>query len=307
MLEISKAVLERHLVRKSREQKRRFEQLLRERYPELTADEGGLLRSRNLVIGDPQSAKIVFCAHYDTCARLPVPNLLFPMSLPLTLLYGLLLAVPFAAVGFGLGVLSGAAAGLLGLPMEMAAALAAVLMVALMGFVFFFGPANPNTFNDNSSGVVTLLELLGSLTPRQREKAAFIFFDNEELGLLGSSGFARRHREIAKERLVINLDCVSDGDNLLLVQSREAEDRFGPLLAQAFQPREGKKLLLERQGRAFYPSDQMNFKLGVGVAAFRRGPLGLYISRIHTKRDTVFEEENIELLAEGGRRLIDLL
>ena len=48
--------------------------------------------------------------------------------------------------------------------------------------------------------------------------------------------------------------------------------------------------------------------MGVAVAAFRRVPLlGLYISRIHTPRDTVFDERNIRLLTDCSRRLVDSL
>ena len=44
------------------------------------------------------------------------------------------------------------------------------------------------------------------------------------------------------------------------------------------------------------------------MAAFRRAPiLGLYISRIHTPRDTVFDERNIRLLTDSSLRLISSL
>ena len=51
----------------------------------------------------------------------------------------------------------------------------------------------------------------------------------------------------------------------------------------------------------FYPSDQSSFPCGVGVAALKRSRrFGLlYMNRIHTKRDTMYREENIAYLVQG--------
>ena len=51
----------------------------------------------------------------------------------------------------------------------------------------------------------------------------------------------------------------------------------------------------------------MNVPLGVGVAALKKsGKLGvLYMDRIHTKKDTIYMQENIDFLVEGSLRLID--
>jgi hypothetical protein len=56
----------------------------------------------------------------------------------------------------------------------------------------------------------------------------------------------------------------------------------------------------------FYPSDQANFPVGVGVAALKKSRwLGvLYMDRIHTKKDTVYREENIAFLKKGAERLL---
>ena len=74
-----------------------------------------------------------------------------------------------------------------------------------------------------TAGVVTLLEIAMSLTPEQREKTAFVFFDNEEKGLFGSSGFYRKHRKHMQAELLVNFDCVSDGDHMLFFPRRQAK------------------------------------------------------------------------------------
>lgn len=64
--------------------------------------------------------------------------------------------------------------------------------------------------------------------------------------------------------------------------------------------------VLVRTKGTIYPSDQAQFPCGVGVAALKKTRRGLlYMDRIHTARDTVFQEENIVYLVEGSVRLVD--
>jgi len=182
----------------------------------------------------------------------------------------------------------------------------ALAMAALL-YVFLFGPANPHTVNDNTSGVLMLCELIANLSEEERARCAFVFFDHEETGLFGSSLFASQHRKAMKDRLLINFDCVSDGDDLLFVQSGKAKRRAGDALAEAFSPSAEKRSVIAGPLGAFYPSDQVNFPCGVGVAAMQRNRLfGLYMSRIHTARDTALDERNFSFLVEGVRRFLRL-
>ena len=58
----------------------------------------------------------------------------------------------------------------------------------------------------------------------------------------------------------------------------------------------------------FYPSDQANFPCGVGVASLRSTKKGLlYMNRIHTSRDVIYQEENIEFFKNGAIELPTLL
>ena len=55
----------------------------------------------------------------------------------------------------------------------------------------------------------------------------------------------------------------------------------------------------------FYPSDQMQFNRGVGVAALKysKALRTLYMDRIHTSRDVILDEKNIEYLAVRGAKM----
>ena len=185
-----------------------------------------------------------------------------------------------------------------------------ISMACSLGLVslMILGPANKHTVNDNTSGVITLCELLLTLSESEKSKVAFVFFDHEETGLLGSSYFRKKHKKVLPGKLLINFDCVSDGDHILVAASKAARADFGELLDQAFQPTEEKNILLCNAEKVYYPSDQVGFKHSVAIAALKRKPfLGYYMDKIHTHHDTVMDKRNIKLLCESILRLLKKL
>lgn len=262
---------------------------------------GSLVKSNNVIVGDPETAKVVFTAHYDTCAVLPFPNLITPQNLFLYLLYQILLCIPMFALAVGAEVL------LLVLWHDAPMWLAMLVVYLVLGFCMWWmmaGPANRHTMNDNTSGVATLMEIALSLPEADRKNIAFIFFDNEEKGLLGSSVFKKIHAANMKNTPVVNFDCVSDGDYIQFYPNKGTK-KNGQLLQtleESFLPEAGKQVEIVR-GFGFYPSDQKAFVNGVGVAALHKGKIGYWLGRIHTNRDTVFDEKNIEILRQGALRL----
>lgn len=295
---IAKTLLERFQVRKNARQKADFynwlETLCKENGTSCRVESGGLLNSRNIVFGDPDTAEILLTAHYDTCARMPFPNLLFPRNILLTFLVQLGCLLP---IFFIWGLLVAFALRWIGAPHFFAPIYAAGLVAFLLSIMI--GPANPHTANDNTSGVVTALRIWFSLSEKQRAKTACVLFDHEELGLIGSAQFAKQHRHAAKKALVLNFDCVSDGDWMLFVaKPGAAKHTMFHALQKACETAatNGKQVRFYPTKTTFYPSDQMNFKRSIGIAAFHKKALGYRVGRIHTARDTVFDESNIDLL-----------
>ncbi len=303
MTERSRNILACYQMRKTRKQKDAFLEFMKREFPQAAVEEGGLFRSRNLVIGDLNSAKVVFTAHYDTCAALPFPNLLMPKNILGTILYILLLCLPLFAISFALST-----AAIFLTDNFWVAYFADLLVLAAFLFLMFGGRPNRNTVNDNTSGVLMLCELLERLDEGERAQAAFVFFDNEEYGMLGSAQFRKKHKAEMKQKLLINFDCISDGNHILLILSRKARLAYGERMREAFSAAQEKCVQMEKSSAVFYPSDQMQFPVHAGVAAFRRSRFwGLYLGRIHTKRDTVMDESNIECLFEGMRRFLQSL
>ena len=303
MTELSQKIFESYQVRKTKKQKEAFLELMQSNFPEATIQEGRFPKYKNLVIGDVKSEKVVLTAHYDTCARMVLPNFITPKNPLLSILYSFVIVIPMFIVAFLLGLLM----GFLQIPAEIA-------KWVILGLYFLFlyimiaGPANPNTANDNTSGVITLCELYACLEPAQRAKVAFVFFDMEESGLWGSTGFRKQYKKIMKQKLLINFDCVSDGDTMLLAVSKAARKKYGQNIDDSFIPTDNKTVLLAKAENIYYPSDQMGFKETVAVAALKHKPIiGYYMDRIHTKKDTQFDKENIKLLCEGVLRFVKKL
>lgn len=307
MLAQTQFLLDKLQIRKSRAQKAAFRSwltdVLRQAGYAPTVETGGtLIKSSNVIAGDPEQASVIFTAHYDTCAVLPFPNFITPQNLFLYLLYQILICVPMFVLAIGAEVL------LLALWNDCPIWLAMVTVYAVLAFCVWWllaGPANKHTANDNTSGVAALLEIALTLPEAERGKAAFLFFDNEEKGLLGSSQYRKRHGKALADTLVVNFDCVSDGDFIQFYPNKalKKRDKILTLLEQSFPSSEPKQVQIVR-GLALYPSDQRAFPCGVGVAAMHRGPFGYWLGRIHTGRDTVFQTENIELLRAGALSLV---
>lgn len=304
MTEISKIILEEYQVRKTKKQKLRFIEFMKSHYPSLVVEEGGLVHNRNHVVGDVDKAKVIFSAHYDTCARLPFPNIIMPKNIFLSLLYSVLICLPFLAVMFLVRWLL----GFLTDDPFITHYCGFLVSFLTMVFVLFLGVPNRHTANDNTSGVVTLCELMKTLTLDEREKCAFVFFDNEENGLLGSSFFRKSHKKQMDVKLLINFDCVGDGDNILIVMSKFAHERYGEIVSDKLCAKESKRVWVEKSSKAYYPSDQAGFPFGVGVAALKgKKASTLYLNRIHTDKDTVCDERNIRFVTEGFADLLRLL
>ena len=301
MTDFSRLVLQQFQIRKKRKQKTAFIDLIKSYYSDAIIEEGGFGKNRNIVIGNVDTAKVIFTAHYDTCAQLPFPNLIFPKNIFLTILYSVLIVVPFFAVLFPvhLGILYLTESFLLAYYTYM------LLLMVLVISVFYGGKPNIHTANDNTSGVVTLIETIAKLTPEQRSKCAFVFFDNEENGLLGSAFFRKTHKAVMNNKLIVNVDCVGDGDHILFVSNKKARKYFGDAFYSSFKCENGKNIRFEKNTNTFYPSDQMGFPVNIAVASLKKKPVvGYYLDKIHTKKDIYCDETNIEIISSGFAEFI---
>lgn len=284
-------------VRKSHKQKTQFRQAIieyAERYGYSLKVEKGKFGCQNLVIGDPDHADFLVTAHYDTPASIGLPNFITPCNPIIFILWQLCMLIPFFAVAFLAGVLVSLITN-----NEVLIFLAAYVSYFAMLLLMMFGPANRNNANDNTSGVVTVLEIMAVLPENLKRKVCFVLFDLEEAGLIGSASYRKTHKAATDHQIVFNLDCVGDGDHIVLFLNKQLRNDPKKLMQVEMMANLGeqKKILLHKKGFSYCPSDHKHFPYGVGIMAFRKKPvIGYYCNRIHTWRDTILEEDNVNIL-----------
>lgn len=289
-------------VRKNREQKAAFRAWASSRAEAAGyaahEETGGLAKSTNLVIGNPEKAKAIFTAHYDTPARMPLPNAITPCNVGRYLLMQLPLALVMLVPYFlTLGLVewltdSFALAYLLGL----------VVIIGIL-WLLMAGPANPHNVNDNTSGVAAVLTLMERIPREKQDEVAFILFDHEELGLLGSAAYASAHKDVRKNGLILNLDCVGVGEGILFFTPRKVREcpEYQALM-DAMNAEKDREIVFNRMERTIYPSDQAQFKRGLAICACQKKRGVWLCTDLHTPRDTHYDEATMQTLISGLAR-----
>lgn len=308
-------LLEKHQVRKTKEQKQYFYLWLQDHSKKhgysMTEQSYKQGKGKNLLVGDVKKAEVILTAHYDTAASSILPVTTIVGSVPMYLLSQLGIILPIVVIGLGLYFLLTTLLGEIGLwgvsvPMLLGTSLElpliTLIFMILWGWQMMFGFANQKNANDNTSGVAVLISLLEDMPLELRDKVCFVFFDEEEKGLVGSKVFHGKYSSIVHSKPLINFDCVGHGKHLLFITKKQFRaSRFNDLLSQAL---EG-KALMKPANRYIYPSDQILFKCGVGVAAVHRTPvIGYCLKGLHSRWDTKFNEQNIETLKEATMAFI---
>ena len=290
-------ILQQFPVRRSKKQKEAFRNAVRgyarERGYVLRLEQGSF-GARNMVIGNPKTAQYLVTAHYDTPASIGIPNFLTPCNPVTYILYQVFIIAIYFAVSVPIGLLVGwlTRNETLGL---LAWYISYFGIIALM----MFGPANRHNANDNTSGVVTVLEIMDSLPENMRHRVCFVLFDLEEAGLVGSSSYRKAHKAQTENQVVLNLDCVGDGDHILFFPVKKAKkdeallEKLRSVCGQAGE----KHIALRDKGFAAGSSDHRSFPNGVGIMAFHKAKfVGLYCDRIHTWRDINLDPTNVNIL-----------
>lgn len=287
-------ILHQFPIRKTKKQKQAFRDAVISYANEQgyrTEVAAGRFGCRNIVIGDPEKAQYLVTAHYDTPAGMIVPNLITPCNFFLFAAYQIFLTVLIlgtaALPGFLVALFTGE------YPPFMFS-----LFIWLICFLMIAGPANITNANDNTSGVVTVLEIARTLPQIHKNKVCFVLFDLEEAGLIGSASYRAKHRKASDHQIVLNLDCVGEGDHIVFFPTKHMKKDRRKLtsLYKACGYFGKKSITVREKGFSVYPSDQRNFPYGVGICALNSSKFGLYLGKIHTKKDTVLEETNVNIL-----------
>lgn len=290
-------------VRKNRGQKEKFRSWAVKEAENLgysaCVEENGFFKHKNVIIGEPEHAAIIFAAHYDTPAAMIVPNLIFPKNMLLFALYQISLVLAILAISLVLP----AFLIFFGVSAKVYTLAALCVYIALL-VIMVAGKANKHNVNDNTSGVSAIFETMAKVPEDKRKACAFILFDNEEKGKLGSKAYAKNHQQIQYMKLLVNLDCVGNGETMFFAPSKMAQkcSGFGQLLGD-LRGENPDRVQVCRQ--TMINSDQASFKCGVVICACKKSKFtGYYTPRLHTRRDTFADQSNIGFLSDSFAKTI---
>lgn len=281
-------------IRRSEKQKEAFRKYVASTCTDVREETTHDGKNCNIVIGDPTSAKITLTAHYDTPPRSIFPNIMMPRNRVLYYTVQMLFVFMIVAVAMIPAILIADMAEDRGLSMA--------IFLIIYYSVYFLGMKtfdNPYNYNDNSSGIALVLTLAKKYGAS--DKVAFILFDNEEKGMKGSKAYYKDHKDAMAERLIINFDCIGNGNNIILIANKALYD--GKDLAEvrgAFPTSENFTVYACTHKEGDANSDHKSFPRGIGCVAAKRTSHGLlYTPNIHTPRDREVHAENIEYIESG--------
>ncbi|MBN1950781.1 MAG: M28 family peptidase [Bacteroidales bacterium] len=247
----------------------------------------GFFKSINLET-KTENPRYIFVAHYDTLTIMP-----FWMSWLMRLVginRQLLLIVVLFAIISGIHALQ-----------EVQQLWGDIAYWTFYGtFLTMFIPT-PNNYDDNTSGVITLLKLARKCREKGIDGVKFLFVDNEELGLLGSSaqlGYNAWRSTIPGDCKVISVDCVGGkGEIPLLIRNSKSsyEPEIRDALSETFGSCESVRMILPA-------SDNFSFRKygAINISFVKRSiiPGGYAIPHIHSPADKTLNEERLDLLAD---------
>lgn len=249
---------------------------------------GKVIKSINLETKN-DNPDYVFIAHYDTGTILPFwfnwlmrifginrqLIIMFSIGISVTLLSGLFSRyVPFidsiVAITLGLSMLS------------------------------IFIP-NKKNLDDNTSGVITLLQIASKLKGNSELNAKLIFVDNEEIGLIGSSAhykYLKKNNKIGNHCKVFSIDCIGGSGDIPLI-IRNGESTYLDLLKEDLMNEFGTCETIKMEMPA---SDNYSFKaLGaLNLSFVSKSTLkgGYYIKNIHSSKDDQINMDRISKVSD---------
>lgn len=271
-------------VRHSVEQKKNFQNFIKQEITELPVCVLKTGKNENIIIGDMNKAKVIIGAHYDTPSASLFPNIIFPTSAIAKTIYLLVTNLVLVAIALLVGLLVYNAFNIayyISIPI-------AYLSASLLTYQVF---PNEHNLNDNTSGVATILSIIK--TSNHLDNVAFVLFDNEEKGKLGSASLSKANAFL-NNKLIINLDCVGNGEEFLFISKCNYDIEEFNVLKSLNTPKF--RFITHKDGKV--NSDYLSFKYGVSCVAVCRKRNIEYVPSIHTNADNYVDEKNIQSLTE---------
>ncbi|WP_315118112.1 M28 family peptidase [uncultured Clostridium sp.] len=243
----------------------------------------------NLVVGNVDGAETIFTAHYDTPGIMPHwINYIMKLSGHTRQISMVILIFVIISIlnYFNLNFINN---------------------ILFLWFITILIP-NRNNYNDNSSGIVTLLNIANEICnnddyKHKKHKIALVLFNNEEWGLLGSAYMKKywtSNEVLLENKKNINIDCIGTGDNVMITHGKN-EELAGSIERALIESGKGKEVIKYKY-KLIPLSDEYNFRRynisGIIFCNKALIPGGYYIPLVHSYKDKVLDLENVVWLTE---------
>lgn len=221
--DIKDNLINTYQVRNSFCQKRRFRKFLVEnylnRYENYFQKYGKcFIRGTNVIVGNIEKSSIILTAHYDTPYKLPnnFKSIFYNvLSYVWWIICVCIIYLSFKSMIVFSGVMS----------------FISLVVFLCSCFFLLISLSNKKNANDNTSGVLVLLSIMKKISEMEnikgkeiRDNVCFVFFDQEELGLIGSKAFEKKYEIDNSKTLLINFDCVGDGDTVYFITGENCKE-----------------------------------------------------------------------------------
>ena len=131
----------------------------------------------------------------------------------------------------------------------------------------------------------------------------FLFLDGGTQGGKGAKRLIHAHPKLKKKSVVV-LDCVGEGDELLILPGKTSRwnDKLLDTILEQFSNSEKKTCFLKTDGLVHYPSDNRAFMGGTVICACKK--VKGFGRCILPRKATGIDEENLSLLCDGLCKLV---
>lgn len=209
--------------RKSKDKEQLYKELCKIYEGKISRD-----KSKNIIIGNIEKADVIVTAHYDMFLD-NISNKIvmfmksdkiivkidnkktFIKQAILLLLIGLVIVVPLLFI----------------IILNIRTYIKTILCLVYIIILYWpFNYKNVKAHNDNSSGVDIALRFAN------KNKVAVVLFNNEEKGYWGARAFKKHNKIIIKDKLIINLDTVGDGELICLSPSNSVNQLCNKIIEE---------------------------------------------------------------------------
>lgn len=255
-----------------------------------------ILKAHNLIFGNLKSTRYVVMVPYDTPGRIFWPKLHYypldgtkssakatiPQYGPVIIFYFLFLGLLYLLPALALNAYA-----------YLALSGVSVVIFIMIFILLFRGIPNKNNANRNTSGMLAAIELARSFTKEQRRQVAFVFTDRNEGRHFGSKMLADAFKESNKNPMMILLNCVGNGEKLVLGATNGNKKTAAEILKKYKGGQKASVTVLTSDMQVQSPLGY--FKKGISIASGEIDNKGsLVVDQTCSKKDTEMSEEGID-------------